>query len=88
MQRCESLKDLKRAFREITSGCAGDTIWMAKASLYLIEMLDDRLPKVKRAAKPTAYQQFFARGMRDGLAPKEIGRRWRAQRQRVLKHIA
>lgn len=77
MKPVANLRELRKAFASVTSGCAGDTIFMAKASMYLIELLESEHRRKQR--KPTKYQKFFARGIRKGLTAAQVAQEWKGK---------
>lgn len=69
MKRCADMKELHKEFKSIKSGVADDTIFMAKALLYLCEA--QKKPK-KRAA--SRYMTAVGRHMREGKPIQEAHR--------------
>lgn len=90
MDRVDNVRELHSAFKSVKSVCAGDTRFMAQSSqfmaehlvniesllLQLVELQQPRRPK----RKPTEWQRFFARGMKAGKTPKQIGAEWRVRK--------
>jgi len=86
MQECRDIKELRAYFRKVTSGVSGDTIFMAKASLYSCELLTEMMALMKatngrkKKRPPSEWNRFFAKGMKGGKAPKTIAAEWRARK--------
>lgn len=80
---CNSIEELREAFHGITSIVSGDTRFMAQALLFLAERAVSQPSRPKR--KPSAWQRFFANGMKQGKSPAQIATEWR---QRKLKIAA
>jgi hypothetical protein len=80
--RCDTIDELRAAFNEIKSVVAGDTRFMAQALMFLAEQTARQSQRPER--KPSAWNQFFAKGMRTGKSPGEIGKEWR-ERPRLLR---
>jgi DNA-binding NarL/FixJ family response regulator len=81
---CNDIQELRAAFNDIKSIVAGDTRFMAQALMFLCERaVVQKQPKEKR--KPTAWQTFFAKGMREGKSPAQIAEEWRVRPQ--LKRV-
>lgn len=78
---CSDIQELRAAFNEIKSVVAGDTRFMAQALMFLAERTVSQTPK--REHKPTAWQKFFAKGMRDGKSPAQIAEEW--TRRKAIK---
>lgn len=88
MEYVKTLDDLRRAAKAVNSGVAGDTIFGAKALLFIAERMvaiEARLvavaavaPKKRRA--PSRWNRFFAAGMKDGKTPAQIGAEWKARK--------
>lgn len=85
MKRAKNLDELRQAFAKTKSGCAGDTLFMARASMLSCEMLERIERDIHLLArksrrnghKLTPYQQFAREGMRAGKSMKVIGEEWR-----------
>lgn len=75
MQACATIQELRKQFRGVNSGCAGDTIFGAKALMFLCELAVNKNGHKKR--KASAWQRFFSRGMKAGKSPKQIAKEWR-----------
>ena len=88
MKPLETLPELRRELRNTTSGVAGDTIFSAKAVLFICE----RLVEIEKALahqngakpkrKPSEWQRFFARGMKAGKSAAQVGAEWRERQER------
>lgn len=91
LKAAKDLKDLRGEFASIRSAVAGDTRFSAQAILFLSErltrieaLLEQQIKiarRVEAKAKPkrpkTAWQDFFAAGMKAGKSPAEVGAEWR-----------
>jgi hypothetical protein len=85
LKAAHDIKELRAQFNTIKSTVAGDTRFGAQAILFVAERLvsieallaKGQAPK-KRA--PSAWQRFFAAGMKAGKTPAEIGREWRSRK--------
>lgn len=88
MKPIESLPELRRELQRTTSGVAGDTIFSAKAVLFICERLVSIEKSLahqngaKSKRKPSEYQRFFARGMKAGKSAAQVGAEWRERRAR------
>ena len=86
MKECRDMKELRSFFLKQNSGCAGDTIFMAKASLYSCQLLTEMMKLMratngrKKKRPPTEWQRFFAKRMKQGKSPKTIGAEWRSRK--------
>jgi hypothetical protein len=78
MKSCNTIRELRKEFGAVKSGCAGDTIFMAKALMFLCERKAE--PRKKR--KPSEWQKFLKAGMRKGKSVKQLGEEWRAAHSR------
>lgn len=79
LRRATDIKELRRDFDSIRSTVAGDTRFGAQAIMFIAEKLD-ALTRAAPKREPTAWQRFFAAGMKAGKTPAEIGAEWRARR--------
>jgi len=79
LRRTTDIKELRREFDSIRSTVAGDTRFGAQAIMFIAEQLD-ALTREKPRRKPSEWQKFFARGMKAGKTPAEIGAEWRARK--------
>jgi hypothetical protein len=84
MKRCETIRDLRTYFKSVTSGCAGDTIFMAKASLYSCELLTELMKSIKGNGrphkKPTRWQRFFGQSIRAGKTARQAADEWKRRK--------
>jgi hypothetical protein len=94
MNRIESVKQARKELKAIHSGCAGDTIFMAKMSLLSVELLDFYIKKsmyalnqilsavqkksAKKVHKPTRWQTFMAKGLRSNKTMRQIAQEWKS----------
>lgn len=89
IKRARSIQEVRGAFDQIASTTAGDTRFMAQCSLYIAERLAsiegkldalsvERTRRPKR--RPTEWNRFFARGMKAGKTPAQIGAEWRERK--------
>lgn len=81
--RCDEIDELRAAFDEIKSIVAGDTRFMAQALMFLAEQSNRQMPQ-RAPRKPSAWNQFFAKGMKAGKSPAQIAKEWR-ERPRLRK---
>ena len=94
LREVKTLAELRAEFRSIKSIVSGDTRFMAQAALFnsermaRIESLMEQQLKVAQHAnakpkrRPSAWQKFFAAGMKAGKTPAEIGAEWRERNGR------
>jgi|GEM_PF-3091187 len=54
MKYCKTVKELRREFDDVKDGCSGDTIFSAKAIMFLATILDEYCHKSIRAQNRTA----------------------------------
>lgn len=73
MNPCDTIQELRRQFRDVKSGCAGDTIFGAKALMFLCELAIKNKKQPRRQSK---YNRFFAAGIKAGKTAKQIGEEW------------
>jgi hypothetical protein len=81
----ETVAELRAELKQVRTGVSGDTIFSAKAVLFIAE----RLVNIERALvkrngkrkKPSAWNLFFADRMKAGKSPAEIGAEWRERRR-------
>ncbi len=79
----KDIKELQREFRQVRGGVAADTIFMAKAALLSCEMLAKLLrkqPRERERRRPSEWQTFFGKGMRQGKSPQAIAEEWREKK--------
>jgi hypothetical protein len=81
MKRLATIGELQRALRQVKTGVAGDTIFGAKALLFLCEQVASLAAKngTKRSRKKSSWQLFFGKYSKLGLPAKEIATEWRKQ---------
>ena len=92
MKPIETLPELRRELKNTTSGVAGDTIFSAKAVLFICERLVDiekaltsqngGKPKPKPKRKPSEWQRFFTAGMKANKSAAQVGAEWRDRKTR------
>lgn len=80
MKQAKNIEELREHYREVKSGCAGDTIFMARAMMFMCERLAKKERNSKKRA-PTEWQRFFGRGMKAGKTPVEIAGEWRERQK-------
>lgn len=74
--RCDTIDELRLAFDGIKSVVAGDTRFMAQALMFIAE----QTAKPERTQrKPSAWNQFFAKGMKAGKSPAQIASEWKSR---------
>ena len=85
-----TLREL-RAEGVAVAGCwSEDGFFRSKAQLFMAERLDsiedllrtliEAVTARKPHRKPSAWQRFFAAGMKAGKTPKQIGAEWRERK--------
>lgn len=79
LRRTTDIKELRAEFDTIRSTVAGDTRFGAQAIMFIAEKLD-ALTRERPVRKPSEWQKFFAKGMKAGKTPTEIGAEWRARK--------
>lgn len=79
LARPTDIKALRREFDSICSTVAGDTRFGAQAIMFIAERLDELTRLKPQRRQPSEWQRFFARGMKAGKTPAEIGAEWRAR---------
>ncbi len=79
MQHCETIKELRKEFAGVKTGVAGDTIFGAKALMFIAEILASG-PKSKKR-KPSAWQKFLGRALKSGKTVKQAANEWKARNQ-------
>ena len=77
MEPCESIQALRKQFRLVNSGCAGDTIFGAKALMFLCELAVAK--NAKKARKPSKWNLAFAAGIKAGKSPAQISKEYKAR---------
>jgi hypothetical protein len=70
----KTISQLKREYKSIRSGVADDTLFMAKAMMFLIENLKHSLIKPKR--KASDWSIFLGNYLRKGKSIKEAAIDW------------
>jgi hypothetical protein len=85
----DSVKELRRNLREVKSGCAGDTIFGAKALLFIaekleaitekLEAIEKRLSHRRPRRKLSAWNKAFGIGAQQGLSAAETAAKFRGQ---------
>jgi DNA-binding NarL/FixJ family response regulator len=80
MNSCETIKELRREFKGVKTGVAGDTIFGAKALMFIAERLVENRTETRAKIKPSAWQKFVGKGLRAGKSMKQIAQEWRARR--------
>ena len=74
MKQIKTLQELKKEYNAVKDGVAGDTIFIAQALMFLIEMLSNQFVitgKAKRKRKSTAWNKFAGEQMKKGKSLKE-----------------
>lgn len=91
LRNVTSLAELREMFATVTSSTAGDARFSAQANLYSAERLtaiEATLVRIEQALtkdrkrgpqKLSAWQKFFAAGMKAGKTPKQVGQEWRVR---------
>lgn len=74
---CNSIEELRAAFSGIPAFHGGDSRFMAQALMFLAERSVAIPPRTR---KPSEWNKFFAKGMKDGKAPGQIAREWKERR--------
>jgi len=79
MKRCETIKELRGEFNGIKTGVAGDTIFGAKALMFIAERLVENHKPNRPKRKLTAWQKFACKGLRAGKSMKQISQEWKSK---------
>jgi hypothetical protein len=74
----KTIRDLRARFKEVKSGVAGDTIFMAAALMFLCEHAVNGQPRKRRA--PSKWNKFMAAGMKKGKSLQEVAEDWKRLR--------
>ena len=83
MKEVETLSGLRREYRGVKTGCSGDTVFGAKALLFMVKQLD-RIETALARRKPrpvSEWQQFFGQGVKSGKTAEQISREWRHRKE-------
>ena len=79
MKSCETIQELRREFLGVNSGVAGDTIFGAKALMFIAERLAEKHSPSRPKRKPAPWQKFMGHGLREGKSMKQISKEWKSK---------
>lgn len=81
MRRCVTVGELQHELRRVKSGVSEDTLFGAKALLFLCEQVASLSDKfgTRRARKKSPWQIFFGKYSKLGLPAREIAAEWKKQ---------
>ena len=84
MNPVDSVKALRSLLLSTKDGVAGDTVFMAKASLLSVVMLDECRTLLRQLTRkghngkaPSSWQRFVAKGARAGKPLQQIAKEWK-----------
>jgi len=69
-----SYEELEKEFKKIRSCVTDDTLFTAKALLYIAKLLSE---KKKRKRKPSKYNLFIKEKLKEGMTLKQAIEEWR-----------
>jgi hypothetical protein len=79
MKHCKNIEELRTQFAGVNSGVAGDTIFGAKALMFIAELLVARKSTTKR--KPSKWQIFLGKSLKSGKTIQEAAADWKARKR-------
>jgi hypothetical protein len=77
MKSCKTIAELRLQFEEVHSGVAGDTIFGAKALMFIAEILSAQKSKPKR--KPSKWQIFLGKSLKSGKTIQQAASDWKGK---------
>jgi hypothetical protein len=78
MKHCKTIQELRDQLTEVHSGVAGDTIFGAKALMFIAETLAAKQIRPKR--KPSEWQKFLGRALKSGKTVRQAAEDWKKQK--------
>lgn len=74
MKHCKTIAELRAELAEVKTGVAGDTIFGAKALMFIAECLS--APK-KPKRKPSKWQVFLGKALKSGKTIQQAAKEWK-----------
>lgn len=81
MDRITSIQQLRKEFKNTKSGWSKDTIFVAKAVMFLCDFFTEQAQRPQRLRrKQSQWNKFFAAGIRSGKTAKQIAEDWKSRK--------
>lgn len=83
MKPIKTIGELRKEYRGVRSGVAGDTIFMAKAMMFLIE--NPPFLSKKRKRKASDWSIFLGSYLREGKTIQEAAKDWKEEKKKLKR---